>query len=667
MHDPAKLVVVESDARNREVLEALLSRPGLDLFFATSGSEGIALAGRVLPDLVLLGDTLSDRAGVEVCRTLRTMPQLGDVPILLFLASEDRDSRLAGFEAGADDFLAKPYDKVELQTRIRSILRLNRFRQLMNEREKFAQVVNFAPDGLIVCDLEGAVSMANPAMKKLLGWDEIPCDQARFVGDFVPPARRGDFKAWVDSVGGSTSDRMFLDCEFLTRDRKAVPVELSARRFLWSGEPAIQIHVRDVSDTKLLEAKFLRAQRLESIGALAGGIAHDLNNVLTPILASASLLKDDLRDHPARRWIELMETSALRGAGILQQILSFTRGSSEQHEVLRLKYFIEEMSRIVTETFPNGIQFRSAYSPDLSMIRGDPTQIQQVLMNLCVNARDAMPHGGVLRVDIVNQKIDEILATQWPQAKSGSYVRLSVTDTGCGIPPEIRDKIFEPFFTTKPVGKGTGLGLSTVVNIAKNHGGFVTMESEPGRGTSFHVYFPAVEVADAGKDPKRVVVEIPRGNGEQILLAEDDEAISEIIRATLVRAGYRVSVAHDGAEALAIYAREQSRIRLVLADSTMPIVDGFALIRVLQRLNSAARVLVMCDTLTQIRLSELLEDSSVGFLLKPFSAEQLLLSVARELSSGQREPMPRLMPREVSIRDLPASTLGASFATRSGT
>ena len=301
------------------------------------------------------------------------------------------------------------------------------------------------------------------------------------------------------------------------------------------------------------------------------------------------------------------------------------------------------------------------------MIRGDPTQIQQVLMNLCVNARDAMPQGGVLRVDIINQKIDEILATQWPQAKSGSYVRLSVTDTGCGIPPEIRDKIFEPFFTTKPVGKGTGLGLSTVINIAKNHGGFVTMESEQGRGTSFHVFFPAVEVADGAKDAKRVVPEIPRGNGEHILLAEDDEAISEIIRATLDRAGYRVSVAHDGAEALAIYAREQSRIRLVLADSTMPIVDGYALIRVLQRLNSAARVLVMCDTLTQMRLSDLLEDSSVGFLLKPFSAEQLLLSVAGELKSGRRGVPVPLGPKEISILDLPASTLGASFATRSGT
>ena len=667
MSGTSTILIVDDEPRGRETLEALLIPQGYRLEFAGSGAQALQQAAACHPDLVLLDVMLPDKDGFEICRALRAMPQLGEVPIVLLTALDDHDSRIAGFEAGADDFLSKPYDKIELKTRIRSILRLNRFRQLMNEREKFAEVVNFAPDGLIVCNLEGAVSLANPAMKKLVGWDEIPCDQARFVGDFVPTARRGDFKAWVDSVGASTADRMFLDCEFMTRDQKTIPVELSARRFLWSGDPAIQIHVRDVSDAKLLEAKFLRAQRLESIGALAGGIAHDLNNVLTPILASARLLKDDLRDHPARRWIELMETSALRGAGILQQILSFTRGSSEQHELLRLKYFIEEMCRIVTETFPNGIQFRSTFSPDLSMIRGDPTQIQQVLMNLCVNARDAMPQGGVLRVDIINQKIDEILATQWPQAKPGSYVRLSVTDTGCGISPEIRDKIFEPFFTTKPVGKGTGLGLSTVINIAKNHGGFVTMESEPGRGTSFHVFFPAVEVSGAASDAKRVVPEIPRGNGEQILLAEADEAISEIIRATLDRAGYHVSVAHDGAEALAIYARQQSRIRLVLADSTMPIVDGYALIRVLQRLNSAARVLVMCDTLTQMRLSDLLEDSSVGFLLKPFSAEQLLLSVAGELKPGRRGAPAALGPQEISILDLPASTLGASFATRSGT
>jgi two-component system, cell cycle sensor histidine kinase and response regulator CckA len=663
MEPAPKILIVEDDPRGRETLAALLNRSQGELLFAANGHEALALAPEAMPDLVLLDVMLPDLDGFEICRRLRAEPRLAEVPIVMITALDDRDSRLRGFEAGADDFLSKPFDRMELQTRVRSTLRLNRFRHLVQEREKFADVINFFPDGLLVTGLDGVIALANPAMLQMLGLEDLSPAKPGTVGELVAPGRQKEFNSWLVKVSRSLDTRLYQESEFFAAGRKPFPVELSGRRFLWQGQPAIQIHVRDVSDEKLLEAKFLRAQRLESIGTLAGGIAHDLNNILTPILASARMLKDDLKDHPSRRWVDLMETSAQRGSNIIQQILAFTRGTETQRELLRVKYFVEEMRRIVSETFPGTIQFRHRIAADTGMIRGDSTQMQQVLMNLCVNARDAMPEGGVLKIEVANRRIDRVLAAQLPGAKPGEYVAIAVSDTGCGMAPEIRDQIFEAFFTTKPVGKGTGLGLSTVRTIVQDHGGFISVDSEVGRGTTFTVFLPAEENCETNRFTREQFAQMPRGSGEHILVAENDPAIVEILQATLERAGYRVSVARDGAEAVAMFAQDLESIHLLLVDSSMPVLGGFALVRTLQRLGPVTRLCVMCDSLTQSRLVEQLGDRTTGFLLKPFSAEHLLDTVAKAIHQH-----PAAVPETIEslAEEYPSRLLGLAGAAHNG-
>jgi two-component system, cell cycle sensor histidine kinase and response regulator CckA len=410
-------------------------------------------------------------------------------------------------------------------------------------------------------------------------------------------------------------------------------------------------------------AKFLRAQRLESIGTLAGGIAHDLNNVLTPILASVRFLKDDLVNHPSRRWVELMETSALRGAGIVQQILAFTRGAGNRLEPLDVKYLFEEIQRIIRETFPTTIDLRFSVEKNAGIFRGDVTQIQQVLMNLCVNARDAMSDGGVLKIEASHRHIDAILATQLQNATAGDYVAITVTDTGCGMPAEVKEQMFEAFYTTKPVGKGTGLGLSTVRSIVDSHAGFISVESEVGRGTAFTLLLPALAMAKSNQPVPDSGSNVPRGAGEHLLVVEDDPAISEILRGTLERSGYKVTVAGDGAEAVAICAKESATLRLVLVDSTLPVFSGFPLIRTLQRLMPPSAILVMCDSLTQTRLTEQLGGAGVGFVVKPFSAEHLLNTIASSLQDARFIPQAQENP----ARDFPARLLEPVGARHSAT
>jgi len=380
---------------------------------------------------------------------------------------------------------------------------------------------------------------------------------------------------------------------------------------------------RDVTEEKRLTAQLLRSQRMESIGTLAGGIAHDLNNVLAPIMMAIEILRSKMPDPAGQRIVNTIETSAKRGADIVRQVLAFGRGVNSDRIPVQLRHVVDEVVNIAGETFPKSIEIRTNIPRDLWTVSADPTQMHQVLLNLLVNARDAMPGGGTLEISAKNVILDENYSRMQLEARPGTYVCIVVNDTGTGIPSDIREKIFEPFFTTKEIGKGTGLGLSTTLAIVKSHEGFINLESDVGKGTTFRIYIPATgttssEAAATGE------ADYPMGNGELILIIDDEASIREITKETLEAHGYRTVTAGNGAEGVAIFAENKKDIKVVITDLMMPVMDGTAAILALKRIRPDVKIIAASGFTTSEQITTQSDPNVQAFLTKPYTAESLL-------------------------------------------
>lgn len=418
---------------------------------------------------------------------------------------------------------------------------------------------------------------------------------------------------------------------FRRRDGNAFPVQCSSHpvREHDSVTGAVIVFA-DITEKKRIEQELLRNQRLESIGTLAGGIAHDLNNVLAPILMSIEILRCSHSDPATQRVLSTLESSARRGADMVKQILTFARGVEGKRVVLHLPHLIKELCKILTQTFPRTIEISALTPEDLWSISGDATQLHQVLMNLCVNARDAMPNGGRLTLQAQNLLADHTYASMHRECRVGPYVVVSVRDAGTGIPESIRARIFEPFFSTKNSGAGTGLGLATVRNIVKSHGGFVTVQSEIHRGTEFKVYLPAEQAPGPGSAEVDKKV-LPLGNGELLLVVDDEAAVLDIAKQTLQTFGYRVLTASNGAEAVALSAEHGAELKLLLTDIAMPIMDGIATIQAVRTLRHDLKIVAATGLGSGGKRSQIDELAIDGFLQKPYTAETLLKSVQSAL------------------------------------
>jgi hypothetical protein len=368
---------------------------------------------------------------------------------------------------------------------------------------------------------------------------------------------------------------------------------------------------------------------LESIGTLASGIAHDLNNVLAPILISAQLLQLKTSDQRSVQLAKTIENNAKRGAALIKQVLSFARGVEGKHTTLQLGHLVTELKQIANQTFPKSISVYTDVIRDLWTVSGDATQLHQVLMNLCVNTRDAMPKGGTLSITAENVLIDQNYAAMHLEAKVGSYIAIAVTDTGMGMSGEVVERIFEPFFTTKELGQGTGLGLSTVMGIVKGHGGFVNVCSEVG-STKFKVYLPAVGVKE---NQQSAQVELVRGNGELILVVDDEAPIREITKISLETHNYKVLTASDGIEAIALYVQHRHQISTVLVDLIMPSMDGFTTIRTLQKLNPQVKVIAMSGLASNAQVTASLGSGVKTLLSKPYTTGELLKAIDELLNA----------------------------------
>lgn len=490
-----------------------------------------------------------------------------------------------------------------------------------------ASLLDKARDAILVRDLEHGITYWNKSAEQLYGWTS-----AEALGRKASQLLYNDLTAYEKAVEAVIRLGEWHG-ELQQINRAGDPLLVEARWTLVrddAGRPQSILAINsDITEKKKLEQQYLRVQRMESIGTLAGGIAHDLNNVLAPILMSIELLRMTSRDQRAQSVLGTIEASAKRGADMVQQILSFARGVEGERVTILPRQIIEEIQNLVQDTFPKNITFQAELPSVLPAFVGDHTQIHQVLLNLCVNARDAMPDGGVMTVAASNIIVDEQYAATHANAKPGSYVMITVTDTGTGIPPQVIEKIFDPFFTTKELGRGTGLGLSTVLAIVKSHDGFISVHSEQGMGTTFTVCFPASVSSATGE---LIEVQEPnlRGQGELILVVDDEAAVRTITQQTLEAFGYRVRVAADGTEAVAIYTEHQSDIAVVLTDMMMPILDGPGTIQVLKHLNPAVKIIAASGLSND---GGALRAAGMGvkhFLPKPYTANTVL-TVLREV------------------------------------
>jgi PAS domain S-box-containing protein len=490
-----------------------------------------------------------------------------------------------------------------------------------------AEMLNLAHDAIVIRRFDDRViTFWNHGAERLYGWTA-----AEAVGRRIDDLLFSDTAHYESVAVASENNGYRGEVHQVAKDGRQLIVNARATVIRDpDGSPrAILIIQTDVTEHKKLESQFLRAQRLESIGTLASGVAHDLNNVLAPILMSAPLLRDELPPKLKAKIIDTVENSAERGAQIVKQVLTFARGVDGERVLLDPRHLIKEMADIAEQTFPKNIQVTTRYAEEIDLIEGDPTQLHQVLLNLAVNARDAMPSGGKLVLSVENFEVDEHYAAMTPGTSAGPHILLSVSDTGHGIPAEIMEKMFDPFFTTKELGKGTGLGLSTLLGIVKSHTGAVNAYSTPS-GTTFRVLVPAA----AGQDQLRSregKTELPRGQGEIVLVVDDEPAIREMAEVLLTRSGYEVVVADDGPAALAIFAQRRHEIALVLTDFLMPQMTGVALARVVRKMNPAAKVILSTGRDQDCGPKELSSIGIAAALTKPYTQVTLLRTIDRVL------------------------------------
>jgi PAS domain S-box-containing protein len=497
-----------------------------------------------------------------------------------------------------------------------------------------ATLLDSANDAIVVQDLAGAVTFWNRGAERVYG---RPAAEAlgRSFAQLTDP--RGDAFDQAQAAVAEGGDWVGELTHDLGQGREVVVSTRWTSVSDEAGRPRAILSIgTDVTERKKLEAQFLRAQRMDTIGTLAGGIAHDLNNMLTPILLSVELLRGAQLDAEAREGLDTIEAAAQRGAAMVGQVLHFARGDADERRALRPSLLLKETARIATTSMPKSIEVHLDAPDELPWIEGDSTQLEQVLMNLSVNARDAMPEGGVLTLSGRTVLLEGAALAARPGATPGRYVALEVTDTGCGIAPELRERIFEPFFTTKTIGQGTGLGLATSRSIASSHHGFLDVHSEVGKGSTFQLFLPALRSQVTGAARTRAVATSPHGQAQLVLVVDDEPAIRSAARRTLQAQGYRTLEASNGAEALAAFARAGGAIELAIVDMSMPVMDGVATIRALRTLDpgGAVRIVAVSGLGINGAFAQAKAEGVTRFLEKPYTGAALLELVRQALADS---------------------------------
>jgi PAS domain S-box-containing protein len=584
-------------------------------------------------DLILSDYTLPGYDGLRALAFAREHSP--DKPFIYISGTIGEERAIEALKAGASDYVIKDRPARLIPAIRAALTQLEQERAQRRAEEKIreqASLLDKAHEAICVTDAAHHVTYWNASAERLYGWSS---DEAigQDLHTLLYGADRPRFDAAYALVLATREWRGQLGPQ--TRNGESITVESSWS--LMTDETglakSILIIDEDITERQQLEIQRMRAQRLETIGLLAGGIAHDLNNMLAPIITSIDLLRLRTTDQENRATLNLLEESAEHGADLVRQLVAFARGSEGQWTDLTVDALLDSVRRLLQRAMPPTIEIRTSFGPEQWLLHADATQLRQVFLNLCINARDAMPQGGVIEMRAKNVQVDPATTKSVQgDVKAGPYLRISVSDSGAGIPPELATKIFDPFFTTKQSGKGTGLGLANVVGIIKAHGGFLDLESTPNTGTTFHVYLPALRQQTDGRAPNLPAAAPVQGRNEHILVIEDDDAVRSVLEMILSNRDYRVAVSADGADGLALLRAQPGVFALVIMDMNMSGIPAPDLIRQVRAMLSAPK-LIAVSGLSQDEQgnSELLQ--GIEFLQKPLVVETLLSTVRRVLDT----------------------------------
>jgi two-component system cell cycle sensor histidine kinase/response regulator CckA len=674
-----KVLIVDDNQASLYLLESHFRARQWNVNSAPNGVRALLLARTHAPDLVISEVLLPVMDGFTLCREWQKDPRLRDIPFVFCTATfTDPKDMDFGLALGAADYLLRPEDPRRLMDRLSEILgswrterpvppppavgeeenvvqeyshilvrKLERrtaelevaYRRLADDVEERrrtearlkeeSRLLDFVQDAVVVLSFDGIVSFWNRRSAQLFGWSATEAIGARFAE--LAGLEAGVMEGALRTVCESGS--WTRDLEVATASRRKVVVSTRWQLLRDDGHrpTGILILAMDSTERRQLETQLYQARRLEAIGMLASGIAHELNNILTPIVMGVPMLRWEQPRDEFDRVLDSIEGGGRRVAQVIRPLLAFGTRKSDTRGALVLRPLIRDVARILEETSPQGIQVVCDLPADLGSSMGDVNQIRQVLLDLCFNAREAMPSGGKLSLSATNTEVgtEEIEAN--PDAHSGSFVRITVEDTGQGIAGENLDRIFDPQFTTKDRGGGAGLGLATVLAIVRRHGGFLDVDSQIGRGSRFAVFLPACDEVSETLAPVMPAPDDSSGVGEVILVVDDEPEVRQLGQRTLERYGYRVLLAADGAEALTQFARNRGQVRLVITDITMPVMDGVLMVQALRRLDPKVPIMVWSGMGDEGRKADLRPYAIARFLRKPVPPADLLTSVARTL------------------------------------
>ena len=662
-----KVLIVDDNTTNLKLLRAILENENIAVVAAGDGIQALSILYRVPVDAIISDILMPHMDGYRLCHEVRHDERLENVPFIFYTATytSPADEKLC-MELGGDKYMRKPASSRQLLEALAEVTSSTRQRPVSAPLEtdvltEYSErlVAKLEQKNIELTQRTEELQAAQQRLAHLLAHTPAVIYTLKIEGQKITPvivsgnvesvlgvsvAEASVHQWWLESLHPEDRERVLAAVsDGLTKDGFSMQYRLQhkAGGYRWvedhnrvlrdeAGQPIQVVGIwTDITEKRELEEKFLRSQRMENIGALAGGIAHDLNNALAPILMGAECLMLGCTPEQ-KRMLEIIYESARRSAEMVKQVTAFARGSEGRRGVVQLAHLVKDMAEIARHTFPKSIEVHTQIAPRTWIIRANPTELHQILLNLAVNARDAMPRGGALTLATANVHLDQASCAISPEARPGPFVLLTVTDTGTGMPADVQKRVFDPFFTTKAPGKGTGLGLSTVHNIVGEYGGFLTLKSEVGHGTEFGVYLPA-EPEAAASATESAPPSRPVGKGQSIMLVDDEATIRNMAGQTLQNYGYKVIPAIDGARGIALSVQYLAELQLVIADLDMPEIDGLTMVRAIRTFAPRMKFIIASGSSSRYDSNALTDLNIISFLHKPYSADDLLRAVNEAL------------------------------------